>query len=466
MKIFRQNLASLLFVIFLFLWGIPATGQVTIGSALKPNEGALLDLKEVADGTSTKGLVIPRVKLLNCTIPEGKSLAQTIDGNAIGANWDKDKHVGLIVYNINPIETSTNRICPGIHVWNGVEWQPLIPYAEPLEQKALDLTIPIIRDFQYLESDPLHADFNKSLWPVDKQAAAENGEYKLGLTPKVFDVENNDYNTSRFYVGYKLITGTYNVQRSYKCNPSVTPSWENTGETIIETSRTFTDGIWTTENMRTKTLPNKYPIKYTAEASTTEPRYHYPAMRATLKRTEGLMYNWIAATNKGNNSNVDQGGSNQDGIPIQGICPQGWHLPSDQEWTDLENGIILKTNTFSSSADIRNPLLDYDSDGIRGGTHGTAMKSPTRIETADPKGSSKPSGQGGFDAYLTGYLENARSSQYTHHAYFWSVSRSSSSIINPDAWVRLLMDGTVTSVNRNRKSTSWLISVRCKKNDN
>lgn len=42
----------------------------------------------------------------------------------------------------------------------------------------------------------------------------------------------------------------------------------------------------------------------------------------------GFRYNWVAAMHGANNSDADS--SN-----VQGICPDGWHLPSDAEWTQL-----------------------------------------------------------------------------------------------------------------------------------
>ncbi|MBK5722282.1 fibrobacter succinogenes major paralogous domain-containing protein [Dysgonomonas sp. Marseille-P4677] len=466
MKMIRQNLASLLIITSL-LWTTPATGQVTIGSNLEPNKGSLLDLKEV-DENSTKGLGMPRVKLINRIIPTGESLAQTIAGNATDDNWDKVKHIGLMVYNTNRVETSTNRICPGIYVWDGVEWQSLMPHNAPLERKVLDLTKPFSQSFQYLESDPSQADFDANLWPADRRAAALNGEYKLGPTPKVLDVENNDYYTSRFYVGYKLKSGTYKLQRSYKCDPSATPSWEDTGEITAETVKIFTDGVWTTESMRTKTMPNGNSIKYERTSSFTEPRYYHPGQTTATPpdpgkyRNMGLMYNWAAATGMQNSSGNNQGGQDQNDVLIQGICPEGWHLPSDQEWLNLENGVILKTSTFSSVADIIAPMVGYTT-GMRGTFHGKALKSTTPIGSATPQGSSKTAVQGGFDAYLTGHFPGggAGSSDYWQHAYFWSASRNTAN----DAWVRHLRSKKDNvdnpGVSRITKVMDALINVRC-----
>src|SRR5574344_1588195 len=44
--------------------------------------------------------------------------------------------------------------------------------------------------------------------------------------------------------------------------------------------------------------------------------------------TYGVLYNWTAAMNGEASSTTNPSG-------IQGVCPAGWHLPSDAEWTEL-----------------------------------------------------------------------------------------------------------------------------------
>jgi uncharacterized protein (TIGR02145 family) len=44
--------------------------------------------------------------------------------------------------------------------------------------------------------------------------------------------------------------------------------------------------------------------------------------------TYGVLYNWSAAMNGAESSSENPSG-------VQGICPNGWHLPSDDEWTEL-----------------------------------------------------------------------------------------------------------------------------------
>ena len=49
----------------------------------------------------------------------------------------------------------------------------------------------------------------------------------------------------------------------------------------------------------------------------------------------GALYNWAAAMGK----NTLSSNSNPSGV--QGVCPDGWHLPSNSEWTELENYLIV-----------------------------------------------------------------------------------------------------------------------------
>jgi len=52
------------------------------------------------------------------------------------------------------------------------------------------------------------------------------------------------------------------------------------------------------------------------------------AMATENYQTYGVLYNWTAATNES---------KNRMGKPttVQGVCPDGWHLPSDEDWTEL-----------------------------------------------------------------------------------------------------------------------------------
>lgn len=108
-----KKLHVLLIISFsLFLGNMSLLAQVTIGSDVLPNKGALLDLKENdnLDVNSMRGLGLPRVQL---------STIYSLDD--IEANLDKDAHIGLVIYVPEEFEDS----CPGVYVWTGTEWQGL-----------------------------------------------------------------------------------------------------------------------------------------------------------------------------------------------------------------------------------------------------------------------------------------------------------------------------------------------------
>lgn len=119
-RFIRQTLPTL----GLLILAAQLNAQVSIGSLRPPATGTILDLKEdkslSSNATSTLGLGLPRVELISITIPDTKTLAQTIKGNGATENWEAKAHTGLLVYNIG-----TATIQKGLYVWNGQEWQGL-----------------------------------------------------------------------------------------------------------------------------------------------------------------------------------------------------------------------------------------------------------------------------------------------------------------------------------------------------
>jgi len=124
-------------LLFLFIGYSCLYSQVTIGSSLKANEGALLDLKQenndTGGETSTKGLMLPRVELKTLTPATGK-LSESI-GNT--GTWAENIHTGLLVYNVvNTLDACTGGAYDGVYVWTGTEWLPI--YQNKIEVPTTD----------------------------------------------------------------------------------------------------------------------------------------------------------------------------------------------------------------------------------------------------------------------------------------------------------------------------------------
>ena len=95
------------------------------------------------------------------------------------------------------------------------------------------------------------------------------------------------------------------------------------------------DQCWMQENLKVTHYADGTPlIKGTSETNTridTSTRYYFVYNDDTSYiDTYGLLYVWKAAVN-GFSTEEDLNPSG-----IQGVCPDGWHLPSDSEWKELE----------------------------------------------------------------------------------------------------------------------------------
>lgn len=118
---------------------------------------------------------------------------------------------------------------------------------------------------------------------------------------------------------------------------------------------------------------------------------------------------------------------------VQGICPSGWHIPTDGEQYELENYLKNDGQTCSAS---RSGAWDC-------ATAGTKLKS---------------GGSSGFEGLLAGYRRNTGSfNNLTSGGDFWSSSVSGS-----NAWSRSL-NSTESRVNRNAYYQAYGFSVRCLK---
>lgn len=107
---------------------------------------------------------------------------------------------------------------------------------------------------------------------------------------------------------------------------------------------------WMKENLKVKYYSNGTAIAYGTTTSTTVGYYYYPNNSQSNVPLFGLLYNWKAVMNTSSSSSSVPSG-------VQGICPTGWHVPSDDEWTilsDYVNGVseylCNATSTYTAKA--------------------------------------------------------------------------------------------------------------------
>ncbi len=90
--------------------------------------------------------------------------------------------------------------------------------------------------------------------------------------------------------------------------------------------------------------------------------------------TYGVLYNWWAAMDEEEADGCNgSGGVPNDACitPIQGICPEGWHLPSHNEWTTLERFICEDAENDDCESEF---LYDEAQIGWQGTDEGDRLK--------------------------------------------------------------------------------------------
>ncbi|MDY6374169.1 MAG: FISUMP domain-containing protein, partial [Bacteroidales bacterium] len=92
-----------------------------------------------------------------------------------------------------------------------------------------------------------------------------------------------------------------------------------------------------------------------------------------VKSKLGLLYNWAAAVGLQNESEIESTTTDFSGIR-QGICPNGWHIPTSAEWKSLRNYIekVDGKGTDSAGKHLKS-TVGWNSDGNGLDTYGFAV---------------------------------------------------------------------------------------------
>lgn len=142
----------------------------------------------------------------------------------------------------------------------------------------------------------------------------------------------------------------------------------------------------------------------------------------------GRLYKWAAVMGLDDSCN-SKPCSTQVRLPRQGICPSGWHVPSDAEWMKLTDTILISS------------------------TAGTVLKSAWGWQA--PGNGSDEHGFRGLPAGFR-YLNDGSFYPLRFYAYFWSASENGAS----SAWRRFFDYGR-TDVSHNYQPMRYGLSLRC-----
>jgi uncharacterized protein (TIGR02145 family) len=144
----------------------------------------------------------------------------------------------------------------------------------------------------------------------------------------------------------------------------------------------------------------------------------------------GRLYDWYTAMGDEPSSNLDPSG-------VEGVCPVGWHLPSDAEWKKLidyvgaHSGTKLKSHEFDMYAHATGHLTPegrdiYTFSALLGGmgTHSDGTNSYTGLGTSGSWWTATEAASDSDLAYRRYMSDNSDQVQEYHldkHSYFASV---------------------------------------------
>ena len=187
--------------------------------------------------------------------------------------------------------------------------------------------------------------------------------------------------------------------------------------------------VWMAENLKVTHYSDGSPLVDGTDSVdltgdyVTKYYFYYEDDSAANANTYGALYTWAGAMN---------GAVSSDAVPsgVQGVCPYGWHLPSDGEWDQLVNYLGSLTEA------------------------GGKLKETGTIHWKDPNNATNESGftalPGGYRGYTGNYF------YITERGVFWSATESEAE----KAWNRYMYYSTVT-VGREAYGKNVGLSVRC-----
>ena len=228
-------------------------------------------------------------------------------------------------------------------------------------------------------------------------------------------------------------------------NNTITRNWPSQCGTVKDFDQNVYHTVrlgnqcWMRENLRTKHYADGTQISTNSGTNSTVPYYY---QNNSLDVTQyGLFYNWTAIMNGAEQTNANPSG-------VQGICPNGWHVPSRAEWDELIN--------YVSS------ISSYCCNGVAGDV-GKAITSRTgwynnySSNSCTPSRNQLKNNATHFNAMPAGYYTGSYSGS-SYHAVFACTTNGNSSGYLSTMWLNL--DWTAPHW-ENYYNKYYAFSVRC-----
>ena len=166
------------------------------------------------------------------------------------------------------------------------------------------------------------------------------------------------------------------------------------------------DQCWMRENLRVTRYENGDMIPNYGYSSVFPCRYA-PNNDVNQVHVYGYLYNWPAAMGGASSSNAVPSG-------VRGICPDGWHLPSQEEWIvfwhymDAQSRYACYIDELHYFAKSMSSTVGWD-----------ATSYP-----CSPGNDQSLNNASGFNAYPAGYCYNGTPMAFGYNTYFWTATEN------------------------------------------
>lgn len=263
-------------------------------------------------------------------------------------------------------------------------------------------------------------------------SATVNNEHNQGLSLK------NRYRVCNDTVGIpdSVINALNNefYNDSFNCGTSTVKDYDGNVYNTVQIG----NQCWMKENLRTTKYSDGTKIALWSSTSTGTACRYYPNGNASNVATYGYLYNWKAVMRRSSSSSSNPSG-------VQGICPTGWHVPSDAEWTQLTNYVSSQDIYYCSntSANIAKALAG--STGWSSSTTACAVGNTPANNNAT-----------GFSAVPAGFYSSNGYNYFGNYAAFWSATEVSSG--SASGWLLRYRSASVFSYYDFKRA---VYSVRC-----
>jgi len=205
------------------------------------------------------------------------------------------------------------------------------------------------------------------------------------LNPNEMTISNNAPTDHVFNVGETTITWTVTDSCGFSitCDQIIKVSFQTCPDAVDFEGNSYPSvrlgsgcKCWTTENL----VSTKYSDGRDIDDVMDYYSYEYPDV-ATNVSIFGHLYNWYAAADTARYGSVDSvERAYHSGNHIQGICPDGWYLPSDEEYDELN--IYPTTDLRSTEYWIRvNGVVNTNATGFNSLPGGMYNCSTGRFES-------------------------------------------------------------------------------------